>query len=53
MRKKRVDNSKDIVGRPGGLARAKRLSAQRRKEIAQRAAQARWKGKKAEQEVQN
>jgi len=31
------------LGRRGGEARAKRMSAKRRKEIAQKAAQARWK----------
>ena len=36
-------NPYDIIGRPGGLARAKKLTPQRRKEIAQRAAAARWK----------
>jgi hypothetical protein len=35
-----------IGGRKGGKARAKSLSKQRRKEIAIRAAVARWKGKK-------
>lgn len=35
----------DVIGRPGGIARAKKLSAARRKEIAQQAAQARWKTK--------
>lgn len=32
----------DVVGRPGGIARAKKLSAERRKEIAVKAATARW-----------
>jgi hypothetical protein len=31
-----------VVGRPGGIARAKSLSAKRRREIAQRAAETRW-----------
>ena len=31
------------LGRRGGEARARRMSAKRRKEIAQKAAQARWK----------
>ena len=33
----------DIIGRPGGLARAKKLSPARRKEIAANAANARWR----------
>ncbi len=48
-----VDSGKDpaavALGRKGGLkggaARAKSLSAKRRKEIAQRAAKSRWKSK--------
>ena len=40
------DDGKDqaavALGRKGGKARAEKLSEQRRKEIAQRAAQARW-----------
>lgn len=36
----------DVIGRPGGIARAKKLSAARRKEIAQQAAKARWKTNK-------
>ena len=33
----------DVIGRPGGFARARKLSAERRKEIAVRAARIRWK----------
>jgi hypothetical protein len=40
-------NPNDIIGRPGGIARAKKLSPARRKEIAKRAAETRWKNKKA------
>jgi hypothetical protein len=36
-------NLNDIIGRPGGIARAQKLSAARRKEIAVLAANARWK----------
>jgi hypothetical protein len=36
-----------LGGLKGGKARAKTLSASRRKEIAQKAAQARWKSKKS------
>ena len=45
MSKKIVENLNphDIKGRMGGLARAKKLSAARRKEIAQQAATKRWK----------
>ena len=32
----------DVIGRPGGIARAKKLSASRRSEIARKAADARW-----------
>lgn len=32
----------DVFGRAGGLARAKKLSASRRREIAKKAAVARW-----------
>lgn len=39
-------NPNDIIGRPGGIARAKKLSAARRKEIARKAAETRWKTKK-------
>ena len=35
----------DVIGRPGGIARAKKLSPARRSEIAKRAAEARWKAK--------
>ena len=35
-----------LGGIKGGPARAKKLSAKKRKEIAQKAAQARWAGKK-------
>jgi len=34
--------SGEVIGRPGGIARAKKLSAKRRTEIAKRAANARW-----------
>ena len=34
-----------LGGKKGGLARAAKLSAQRKREIAKKAAQARWKGK--------
>lgn len=37
-----------LGGRKGGRARAAKLSAERRKEIAQRAAQARWAREKGE-----
>lgn len=33
----------DVIGRPGGIARAAKLSAARRKEIAVKAAETRWK----------
>jgi len=33
-----------LGGKKGGLARATKLSAQRKREIAKKAAQARWKG---------
>ncbi len=33
-----------LGGKKGGVARAKALSSERRKEIAQKAAQARWRG---------
>ena len=36
----------DVIGRPGGIARAKKLSAARRSEIAKKAASERWKGHK-------
>jgi hypothetical protein len=36
-------NLNDIIGRPGGIARAQKLTAARRKEIAELAANARWK----------
>lgn len=42
-RKKAFVNKDDVKGRVGGFARAKKLSAARRKEIAVQAAQARWK----------
>ena len=35
-----------VTGRAGGMARAKKLSAKRRKEIARKAAEARWGKKK-------
>ena len=35
-----------LGARKGGLARAAKLSAQERREIARKAAQARWKGRK-------
>jgi hypothetical protein len=38
----KVDNTNDIIGRPGGLARAQKLSPERRKEIAAKAASTRW-----------
>ena len=41
-----VKQDEDIIGRQGGLARAKKLSPERRKEIAQKAANSRWKPKK-------
>ena len=37
--KKKFDN---VIGRAGGIARANKLSAARRKEIASKAAIARW-----------
>lgn len=37
-----------MLGRRGGLARAKKLSAQRRKEIAQQGAVARWNTQKSQ-----
>lgn len=37
-------NENDIIGRPGGIARAKKLSAAKRREIAVKAAETRWKG---------
>ena len=40
-----IDARTDIIGRPGGIARAKKLSAARRAEIARNAAMARWKKK--------
>lgn len=40
-------NPYDIIGRAGGLARAKKLSAKRRKEIAVKAANTRWKKQNA------
>lgn len=42
-RKKAFVNKDDVKGRLGGIARAKKLSAARRKEIAVSAANARWK----------
>jgi hypothetical protein len=43
----RIDDGKDAaavaLGRKGGEARAKAVSARRRKEIAQQAAKSRWK----------
>ena len=41
MSNKKIDL--DVIGRPGGLARAKKLSPERRKEIAVKAAKTRWK----------
>ena len=41
-----LDVRTDIIGRPGGIARANKLSAARRSEIARLAANARWKTKK-------
>lgn len=35
----------DVIGRPGGIARAKKLSPARRSEIARKAAETRWKSK--------
>ena len=35
-----------LGARKGGLARAAKLSAEERREIARKAAQARWKGRK-------
>jgi len=35
-------NKHDYIGRAGGIARAKKLSPERRKEIAVKAAQKRW-----------
>lgn len=37
-----------LGGKRGGLARAKSLTPERREEIARKAAEARWKGKKKE-----
>jgi hypothetical protein len=39
------DPAAAALGRKGGKARAQGLSAKRRKEIARRAAQTRWKGR--------
>ena len=45
-KKRSVPNpSSDVKGRQGGFARAKSLSAKRRKEIAKAAADARWGSK--------
>ena len=46
IRKQPYVNSNDVIGRPGGIARAQKLSAERRKEIARKAAETRWKAKK-------
>jgi len=39
---RRGDQTVDIVGQKGGLARSQALSPERRKEIASKAAQTRW-----------
>lgn len=45
--KKKIEpQSNDVIGRPGGIARAKKLTAARRREIAKLAAETRWKTKK-------
>jgi hypothetical protein len=45
-----LDKKSDVIGRAGGLvggnARANSLSAERRKEIAEKAASTRWQNKK-------
>jgi hypothetical protein len=41
-KRKMPEPSNDVIGRPGGFARAKSLSAARRREIAKAAANARW-----------
>jgi hypothetical protein len=45
MRKQPEQSDTDVKGRMGGLARAKKLTPARRKEIAIRAAETRWKKK--------
>ena len=40
----RVKPDREIIGRPGGIARAKKLSKTRRAEIAKKAANTRWAG---------
>jgi hypothetical protein len=46
-----LDVSMDVIGRPGGFARAKKLSPERRKEIARQAANKRWNTKRIRIEI--
>lgn len=46
MKRKHKPVETDVKGRVGGFARAKKLSAARRSEIAKQAADARWKVKR-------
>lgn len=46
-KKKQLPEGMDVIGRPGGFARAEKLTAARRKQIASDAANKRWQTEKA------
>lgn len=48
---KSKDENAVKLGSKGGIARAKKLTAERRKEIAQRAAQIRWANRNGEKKT--
>lgn len=45
-KKKVLPEGMDVIGRPGGFARAEKLTPARRKQIASDAANKRWQAKK-------